>query len=706
MGDSLDSIFRPRSIAVIGASRRKDSIGHMILHNLLELDFNGKVFPVNPHADVVHSIKCFPRILDIPDEVDLAIIVVPRNRVLAVVDECIQKNVKALIVITAGFKELGPQGARWEQKLVAKVKSAGLRLLGPNCMGVINTDPDVRMNATFAPVAPGPGPIAFTTQSGALGVAILNIAHRVGLGFSMFASMGNKADVSGNDLLEYWDRDPRTKVILMYLESFGNPRKFTQRARRISKRKPIIALKAGRTRQGAMAASSHTGALAGLDIATDALFEQCGVLRAYSVEELFDLALGFSQCSIPRGPRVAIVSNAGGPAIMATDACVNMGLEIASFSANTIAQLREFLPEEAAVKNPVDLIASATAERYRLALNTVLADGNVDAALVIFVPPIMVDPNDVVEALLEIKARHEKPLLGVFMASEESLQEIRRRTSGTVPIYLFPESAARALAALAEYRRVQQREEGTIPHFPVSQDIPRKIIDAVRSEGRLHLNSAEALSILNAYGIPTCAFGFATTREEAATVAREIGYPVVLKILAPTVVHKSDVGGVILDIRNDDELIRGYENLLEKAERHGLSKDLEGVMIQRMLRGGREVVIGMAHDPQFGPLIMFGLGGIYVETLKDVAFRIWPITDVDARDMIRSIRSYPILKGMRGEESVHFPLLEETLMRVSQLVGDFPEIDQLDINPFIASHNPDASKAVDAKIILKATPQS
>ncbi|RMG55219.1 MAG: GNAT family acetyltransferase, partial [Acidobacteria bacterium] len=678
MRDPLDFIFKPRSIAVIGASRRKDSIGHMILHNLLELDFTGKVFPVNPHAEVVHSIKCFPRILDIPDEVDLAIIVVPRERVLAAVDECIEKKVKALIIITAGFKELGPQGARWEQKLVAKVKSAGLRLLGPNCMGVINTDPDVRMNATFAPTAPGPGPIAFTTQSGALGVAILNIAQRVGLGFSMFASMGNKADVSGNDLLEYWDRDPRTKIILMYLESFGNPRKFTQLARRISKRKPIIALKAGRTRQGAIAASSHTGALAGLDIATDALFQQCGVLRAYSVEELFDLALGFSHCSIPRGPRVAIVSNAGGPAIMATDACVNMGLEMATFSANTMSRLREFLPEEAAVKNPVDLIASATAERYRLALDTVLADDHVDAALVIFVPPIMVDPNDVVEALLDVKARYEKPLLGVFMASEESLQEIRRRTRGIMPIYLFPESAARALAALAEYRRVQQREEGTISHFPVSREIPRKIIDAVRSEGRLRLNSAEALSILNAYGIPTCAFGFATTREEAVAVAREIGYPVVLKILAPTVVHKSDVGGVILDIRNDDELTRGYENLLEKAERHGISKDIEGVMIQRMLRGGREVVIGMAHDPQFGPLIMFGLGGIYVETLKDVAFRIWPITDVDARDMIRSIRSYPILKGTRGEESVHFPLLEETLMRVSQLVGDFPEIDQLD----------------------------
>ncbi|MBI3948923.1 MAG: acetate--CoA ligase family protein [Acidobacteria bacterium] len=701
MRHPLDYILRPRSIAVVGASRQKDSIGQMITHNLIELGFNGKVFPVNPHADVVHSIKSFPNVQAIPDEVDLAIIVVPKEVVLKVVDDCLEKGVGGFIVITAGFKETGQAGAHLEQELVKRIKARGLRMIGPNCMGVINTEPDVRMNATFAPIAPWPGRIAFMSQSGALGVAMLNIARRIGLGFSMFVSMGNKADVSGNDLLEYWENDPNTDVILMYLESFGNPRKFTQLARHISRRKPIIALKAGRTAQGAVAASSHTGALAGLDFAADALFHQCGVLRAYSVEELFDLALAFGSCPIPQGDRVAIISNAGGPAIMATDACVNMGLKLTQFSSKTITKLKGYLPEEASVKNPVDLIASANADSYRFALDTALADRSVDAAIVIFVPPIMVDPHDIVDAIAQVKAKYEKSMLGVFMATEETLQQVRQRTRGSFPIYLFPESAARALAAMAEYHRLQERPEGGIRQSEVSEGIPRSIFAAVRNEGRLTLNSAEALSILSAYGIPTCLFSFAATVDEAVASAEEIGYPVVLKLMARNLTHKSDVGGVIVDIRNNDELVRSYQTLMDRSERHGIAKDVEGVLVQQMVRGGREVVIGLSHDPQFGPLIMFGLGGIYVETLRDVAFRVWPITDIDATEMIESIRSFPILKGTRGEDPVDFALLEDTLMRVSQLVGDFPEIAELDINPFIASHKADASKAVDARISLK-----
>jgi acetyltransferase len=701
MDHPLDTIFKPRSIAIVGASRKKGSIGQQVLHNLIEQEFSGKVFPVNPQADVIHSIKCFPSVSDIPDAVDLAIIVVPKHQVLAAVDDCGRKGVRGLVVITAGFKETGERGAKLEHELKEKVHAYGMRMVGPNCMGVLNTAPDVNLNATFAPAPPLRGRVAFTSQSGALGVAIINLTRRLGLGLSMFVSMGNKTDVSGNDLLEYWENDPTTGVILMYLESFGNPRKFTRLARRVGRKKPIIVVKAGRTVQGAAAASSHTGALAGLDIATDALFQQCGVLRANSVAELFDLALAFDKCPLPEGPRVAIVTNAGGPAIMATDGCVNMGLTLATFTNKTLSQLKAHLPEEASVKNPVDLIASANADAYRTAVDLVLKDKNVDAAIVIFVPPIMVPPDEIAEAIMDVKSEHEKPVLGVFMASEDFLREVHQRQDHPFPIYPFPEPAVRALQAMVQYRQRLDLPDGSIPAFDASQSVAASIFAAVRSEGRVHLNSAEALSVLSAYGIPTCRFGYANTPEEVAACAREIGYPVVLKLLARNLTHKSDVGGVIVDIRNDDELLRGFESLLQRADKHGISKDVEGVMVQHMVRSGREVVMGMAHDPQFGPLIMFGLGGIYVETLKDVSFRVWPITDRDAREMIESIRSFPILKGTRGESPVNFSLLEETLMRLSQLVSDFPIIADLDINPFIASHRADASKAVDAKLTLK-----
>ncbi len=697
----LDFIFRPRSVAVIGASRKRGSIGWEILHNIVEYGFTGKVFPVNPHADVIHSIKCFPSVLDIPDPIDLAVIVVPKEEVLRVVDECGRKGVRGLVVITAGFKETGPAGREREHRLLEKVRQYGMRMIGPNCMGIINTEPDVRLNATFAPTPPLPGRIGFTSQSGALGAAILNMAAQLGLGFSMFVSMGNKADVSGNDLLEYWEDDPHTDVILMYLESFGNPRKFTQLARRLTRKKPIIAVKAGRTAAGARAASSHTGALAGLDVATEALLEQCGVLRALSVEDLFDMAMAFVCCPIPRGDRVAILTNAGGPAIMATDACISFGLKMAELSPRTRAQLRLRLPEECAVENPVDLIASADAATYRFALDLMLADENVDAVVVIFVPPIMVDPREIAQAIAEVTGRYEKPVLGVFMAPEEFFQQAHRQLDRAFPIYRFPESAARALSALVTYHKRRNREEGEVRTFSVAQDVVARLLRSIRQEGRTDLNLAESLTVLEAYGFPVCRFGFARTAKEALTVAREIGYPVVLKVIAQTLTHKSEIGGVLVDVRTDEELLRGFQALTERVERHGLSRDFQGVLIQEMVRGGREVILGLVHDPQFGPLIMFGLGGIYAESLADVTFRIWPLTDRDAHEMIRSIRSYAILKGTRGEPPVDVETLEEALLRLSQLAGDFPEIAELDINPFIASPLPQASKAVDARIRLK-----
>jgi acetyltransferase len=702
MGHSLDAIFRPRSIAVVGASRRKGTIGREVLHNLIEYEFNGKVFPVNPEAEVIHSIKCFPRVTDIPDAVDLAVIVVPKDAVAGVIDDCGAKGVRGLVVISAGFREVGPAGAELEAALVERIEKYGMRMVGPNCMGVINTDEGVRLDATFAPTRALPGRTAFMSQSGALGVALLNIARRMDLGFSMFASVGNKADISGNDLLEYWAEDEGTDLILMYLESFGNPRRFTQLARRISKTKPIIAVKAGRTAAGQRAASSHTGALAGAEVAIDALFEQCGVERVASVEELFDVALAFSHCPMPRGDRVAIVTNAGGPAILATDALVGLGLAMAELGEKTRSALASFLPAEASLANPVDLIAGANAESYGRALDTVLADPGVDAALAVFVPPVMVNPDDIVRAVSEVKERHEKPVLGVFMAPDEFFAAAHRVHRSPIPLYLFPESAARALAGMDRQRRWRERPAGQTPDFAVAREIARAVIDGVRAEGRLELNAPEALAILDAYGVQTSRYAFARTLEETIIAARGIGFPVVLKLVARDLSHKTDVGGVFVDIRNTDELVSAFMRLIGRVERHGLAGSSDGVMIQEMVRNGRELVLGMASDPHFGPVMMFGLGGVYVETLKDVAFRLWPLTDLDAREMIASIRSLPILEGSRGERPIDFAVIEETLLRLSQLVGDFDELAELDVNPFMATATAAGSKAVDARMRLKA----
>ncbi|MBZ5516492.1 MAG: CoA-binding protein, partial [Acidobacteriia bacterium] len=440
----LDSIFRPQAIAVVGASRKVGSIGREIMHNLIEYNFHGKVFPVNPKADYIHSIKAFPTVSAIPDPVDLAIIVVPRDGVLAVVDDCAQKGVKGLLVITAGFAETGEEGARFEEELQQRVKRYGMRMVGPNCMGVINTHPDVRMDATFAPALPLPGRIGFMSQSGALGVAILNIARQVDIGFSFFVSMGNKTDVSGNDLLTYWENDPETDLILMYLESFGNMRRFIQIARRIAKQKPIVAVKSGRTPAGARAASSHTGALVagqGLDVAADALLEQCGVIRVDTVEELFDLAMGFSKNPVPRGNRLGILTNAGGPAIMATDTAISLGLAVGKLSERTTAELRRLLPPEASLGNPVDMTPKSDRSKYEACARVMLEDEGIDSLLVVFVPPMMINAMDIIMGLEDLRRQFPKPVLGVMMAPEAFFQELNQKHPGHMAIYLFPESA-------------------------------------------------------------------------------------------------------------------------------------------------------------------------------------------------------------------------------------------------------------------------
>jgi len=702
MAGNLDGIFRPKAIAVIGASTRKGTIGREILHNLIECEFNGKVFPVNPKAKVIHSIKCYSTILDVPDAVDLAIIVVPHEHVAPTLEQCGEKGVKGVVIISSGFKETGEEGARKEAKLVEIIRRYNMRMVGPNCFGVLNTDPRYSMNATFSKTKPLGGKVGFMSQSGALGEAILDYANALNLGFSMFASVGNKADVSGNDLLRYWRDDPRTEMILLYLENFGNPRQFTRIARGITRKKPIIAVKAGRTAAGARAVSSHTGALAGLDVGTDALFDQCGVLRVTSVDELFDIAMALSNQPIPRGDRIAIITNAGGPGILATDAIVNLGIEMAKFEKKTLKYLKANLAAAASVNNPVDVIASGGPDSYRVAMDAVLSDNNVDAVIVIFVPPVVVDHRAVVNAIIEMIEKHknDKTVLGCFMTAPGGISGSEEMAKHKIPIYAFPESAAKAMSFMVRYRKWIDRPVGKAVTFRVDRGRVNKIIDAAVKAGREIIVGEEALEILDAYGIQVARSLKAGTQQDVKKVASRLGFPVIMKIDDPKITHKTDVGGVTADLRNQSEVVEAFKVMKERFG--GPQREFAGVIVQKVVKDGLETIIGMDQDPSFGPLMMFGLGGIYVEVMKDVAFKIHPLTDYDAEEMIKSIKGYPLMTGFRGASKVDLKGLEETILRLSQLVSDFPHLASFDVNPFIATASRQTSKAVDARFVLRA----
>jgi acetyl coenzyme A synthetase (ADP forming)-like protein len=693
----LDAIFRPRSVAVVGASRRVQTIGREILRNLVDFEFAGPVYPVNPTAEAVGSIQCFPTVERIPGPVDLAVITVPREQIFGVVEACGRKGVRGLVVITAGFKEVGAEGAAFEAKLKRRVAQLGMRMVGPNCMGVINTDPSIRLNATFAATSPSPGNIGFVSQSGALGEAILADAAGSGLGVAMFVSMGNKTDISGNDLLEYWRNDPRIGAILMYLESFGNPRRFTQLARQVTRKKPIITVKAGRTAAGARAATSHTGSIVGLDVATESLLEQCGVLRVSSMEEMFVQAAALANQPVPRGNRVAIVTNAGGPGILCTDACVGLGLTLAELSPATRRGLAAALPPEASTANPMDMIASADAARYRAALRLVRSDPGVDALIAIFVSPIMIDALEVASAIAEA-ADGRTPVLSVFMGKQHSAEGVSRLRERRVPVYRFPEAAASALAAMVRYRELRDAPQGRERRYRVDTARARRAVGAARRDGRELLSAAETAEVLDAYGFPLVASRLARTAAEAIDAALGIGYPVVLKVASVAISHKTDVGGVKVDLRNADEVAAAFHDL---RRRLALRAPDFAVQVQKMVRGGREVILGMTRDPQFGPVVLFGLGGVFTEILRDVSVRIHPLTDVDARTMVERVQAFPLLAGARGEKAVSLPLLEECLLRLSQLVGDLePDLQEMDLNPLMVTDRRDSSFVVDGRIVL------
>lgn len=696
----LDKIMKPRAIAVVGASTKPHTIGSDIMKRLQEYGFTGDIYPVNPKGGIIEGLQAYPSVLDIPGEVDLAIIVVNAKFVLQTIDQCHEKGIGGLCVISAGFKETGHEGMELEQALLKKVRDYGMRCVGPNCLGVVNTHPSVRMDGCFAESLPQRGDIGFVSQSGALGGGILNILKDLNLGFAQFISIGNQADVNAETAMEYWENDEDVKQILLYMESIQNPANFRQLATRISKKKPILALKAGRSAAGASAASSHTGSLAGADKAANALLMQSGVIREYSLENLFATAKVFSNCPIPKGDRVAIVTNSGGPGIMATDAVCEYGMQMAQLTEETKATLRSFLPAAASVKNPVDMIASAPIEHYKKTLETVIADDNVDMIVVIYLPFLGLKDIDVAKAVMEIKAANpQKPIVGVFMTTSSFFEQLSEMDVN-VPFFMYAEQAVDGLNRLNQQRLWTQKPDGVTPVYDVNKTLAKSIMQAALDDGRDQLTTRESMDVLEVYGIRICQSGFAKDIEEAVALANRIGYPVVMKMTSKTTSHKTDVGGVRVNIQSEEALRAEYADLIEKLRERNLLEGLEGVIVQEMVKGNREMVCGIATDPQFGPMMMFGLGGVFIEVMKDVTFRMAPLTDQDAMDMITGVKAYGLLQGARGTTPAQMPQLQESLLRLSQLVGDFPAIEELDINPLIISEKNGEGIAVDGRIKL------
>ena len=697
----LDHIMKPRSIAVIGASTKAHTIGSDIMKRLQEYGFTGPIYPVNPKGGVIEGLQAYPTVLDVPGDVDLAIVVVNSKFVLQTIDQCHEKGIKGLVIITAGFKETGPEGLKAEQALLEKIRAYGMRCVGPNCLGVVNTHPSIRMDGCFAEALPERGDIGFVSQSGALGGGILNILKDLNLGFAQFISIGNQADINAETAMEYWENEEDVKQILLYMESIQNPANFRRLATRISKKKPILALKAGRSAAGASAASSHTGSLAGADMAADALLRQSGVIREISLKNLFATAKMFSNCPLPKGDRVAIMTNSGGPGIMATDAVCEYGMQMAQLSDETKAKLRSFLPAAASVKNPVDMIASAPLEHYRQTLETLLADENVDMIMAIYLPFLGLKDIDVAKALMEIKAQHpDKPIVGVFMTNNEFFKQLADMDVN-MPFFMYAEEAVDGMNRLNQQRLWVEKPVGQEVRFEVDQDRARAIIAEAVAEGRDQLSTRESIDVLEAYGVRVCQAGFARTEDEAVAIADRIGYPIVMKMTSKTTSHKTDVGGVRVNIGSAEDLRAQYQDLVAKLEERGLLEGLEGVIIQEMVKGSREMVCGIATDPQYGPQLMFGLGGVFIEVMKDVTFRIAPITDVDAHEMVRSVKAYKLLEGARGTTPAQIDQIESTLLRLSQLVSDFAFIDELDINPLIISEKNGEAIAVDGRIKVR-----
>lgn len=698
---SLKEFFEPKSVAVIGASTDTSKLGFSVLKNLVDGGYaeKGIVYPINLKADQILGLPAYPSVTEVPEPIDLAVIVIPYPHVPEALRTCGEKGIPAVIVISAGFREAGEEGLERELELIEIAKQYDIRLIGPNCLGVIDTF--TPLNASFSAGTPQQGPMAFMSQSGALGTAVLDISLAGRLGLSKFVSLGNKADVDEIDLLNAWKDDAHTRVIMIYSEGMPNGQEFIETARAVSLVKPIVAIKSGVTQSGSRAVSSHTGSLAGSEQAYYAAFRQAGVLRAESMQSLFDIALALGYQPTLNGDRIAIITNAGGPGILATDALERSGLSLARFEFETKHSLSKFLPDAASAANPVDVLGDARAHRYRRALETVTADPNVDGLLVVLTPQAMTEIEATAEAVGETSNKFEKPIITSFMGEAQVENGVSILQSYGVPNYPFPERAALAFKAMSDYRRVLNRSQPEYRKYEVDQESTRSVLNRVREDGRLSIGDSEARQILNAYGFQIPRSEIASTLDEAVDIARKIGYPVVLKIASPDILHKTDVGGVKVGLNTAEQVRDAYELMVYRAQRYIPEAHIWGCLVQEMVpAGGQEVLVGMNRDPQFGPLVTFGLGGIYVETLKDVTFRVAPIAVQEAEQMLNEIRAHAILDGVRGLPPLDKKAIIDALLRVAQLVQDFPEIVELDINPLMVYPKDQGAIAIDMRMVL------
>ena len=710
---SLRPMLSPRQVVVIGASHDRPNIGNRILQALVAGGFTGALHVVHPSAPDIHGVPAIRSARQLPADVDLAIVAVPAASVRSVADDCAAAGVKSLVVVSAGFAETGSGGRAAQQELVRQVRTSGMRMIGPNCMGLLNLDPAVRLNASFSPVVPSSGGVAFSSQSGALGIAILALAAERHVGLSAFVSVGNKADVSGNDLLEYWEADPHTRVVLLYLESFGNPRRFTRLAKRVGRVKPIVALKAGRTAAGRQAAGSHTAALAASNVAVDALFRQSGVIRAETIDEMFDIAACLDAQPLPKGAHIAVLTNGGGPGILAADACEASGLMVVELAADTRARLTQFLSSSASVRNPVDMVASAGGLEYRQAIETLLAAREIDALIIIFTPVDSAKTPDIMDgikrgiAAARAAGAIDKPIVACLMAEDRGALPLQAGAE-TIPVCTFPENAARALAKVAAYADWRARPAGlfwTFDNIHV-EEARATCRAALAKRGDGWLTTEETRSVLQAFGIPVAAGSLARSADEAAALAAVLGFPVVAKLASTDVPHKTDLGVVRTRLASAPDVRRAFDDIMSRGRRAVTDDRIEGVLIQSMVVGGVETLIGVAHDAAFGPLVGFGLGGTHVELVGDVRFRIAPLTDNDTDELLHETRGAKLLDGYRGQPGADVEALREIVLRISRLAEDIHEIRELDLNPVIALPPGQGCRVVDARIRVSVDAQS
>ena len=705
MLENLDKVFYPKSIALVGASTKENSLSRTIFTNLIDGGYKGVLYPVNPKSESILGVKCYPSVTAIPETVDLAVIVIPSNYIPASLEECGKKGIKGIIIISAGFKEVGGEGVALEKQVIEIIKKYNMALIGPNCLGVINPDAKSSMNAAFGKFMPKAGNIAFITQSGALGTAILDYAKGLNIGFSKFVSMGNKAGLKEMDLLKYLKNDAATKVIILYVEDMSDPREFLKIASEINddvnNMKPIVAMKSGRTAEGAKAASSHTGALAGSDEMYEALFNQCGVIRANTVEELLDAATAFAHMPIPKGNRVCILTNAGGPGIMTTDAAIKFGLQLAKLDPATVTELRKKLPVTSNFNNPIDVIGDAQHDRYEWALEHIMKDRNVDSVIVLLTPQSVTDVEEIAASVVKCTKGTTIPVLACFMGIVDVAKGIDILKDNNIPVYRFPEEAAMTMSVMYKYGQNVFAPKTEVIKFQADKAAALKVIEKAKKDGRKYLPELESLEVFNAYGFPTLKSFLCTTPEEAAKRANEMGYPVVMKIVSPDIIHKIDVKGVKTGLDSELEVKGAYAEMMENVKNLKPEAKIWGVNIQQMAKKGEEVIVGAKRDDSFGPLIMFGLGGSFVEVMKDVSFSIAPVRLSMAQKMIRSVKTYKILEGVRGKPACDTDAIADCICRLSQLMMECEDIAEVDMNPVIVHAKGLGCKLADARIILK-----